>query len=87
MLFSPDECLSQFLYGIISALGAVGLAFTPQVLRVLRCLNSAALQKLLCSWVSEKEDDCLIWLDRKENNKQCRANIGSERLLVEEIEK
>ena len=87
MLFSPDECLSQLLYGISSALGAVALEFTPQVLHVLRCLDSAALQKLLCSWVSEKGDNCLVWLDRKENNKQCRANTGSERLVAEEIEK
>lgn len=87
MLFTPDECLSQLFYGIFSALGAVGLAFAPQVLRVLRCLISAALQKRLCSWASEKGDDCLIQLDRKENNKKCRANIASKRLVVEETEK
>lgn len=79
MLFSPGECLSQRSCGIVSALGAVGLAFAPQVLHVLRCLDSAALQKLLCSWVSEKGDNCLIRLDRKENNKQCSAQASGGR--------
>lgn len=67
--------------------GGCGAPFTPQVLHILRCLNSAALRKHLCSWVSEGGDDCLVWLDRKESNKQCRANTGSGRLAVAEIEK
>lgn len=45
------------------------------------------LSRNVCSWASEKRGDCLIQLDRKENNKQCKANIASKRLVVEEIEK
>lgn len=61
------------------------MAVIPQLLHVLRCLNSATLQKSVCSCVPEKEDSCFIHPDRKGNNEQRGTNKGSKMLVVEEM--
>lgn len=61
------------------------MAVIPQLLHVLRCLNSATLQKSVCSCVPEKEDNCFIHPDRKGNNEQRGTNKGSKMLVVEEM--
>lgn len=63
------------------------MAVMPQLLHVLRCLNSATFQKCVCSCVPEKEDSCFIQPDRKGNNEQRGANKGLKMLVVEEMKR